>query len=138
MDTSKLRRGNYVSVRTSPVFRINRIDVDYVQGVTITSELNLLHAVPRCSEFDYNTEPIPLTKRWLFDFGFIESTLSIHEKHIKTLNKTLIVPFDKDNEIRMSMPCGNGIMTIAKNIVYVHELQNLFHALTKEELTLKK
>jgi hypothetical protein len=66
---------------------------------------------------------IPLTEEWLLKFGFIK-----HENHSiwYTLNKVDVWFFDgkyvNDNDVEIN---------------FVHELQNLYFALTKKELTMK-
>jgi hypothetical protein len=86
----------------------------------------------------FNLQPIPLTKEWLLKFGLIEYidfgvkmgtydkmplcgfTYSIHTKKVMIMHK------------------GNSISHwLNINIDYVHQLQNLYFALTGEELTFK-
>ena len=70
-----------------------------------------------------NFTPIPLTGEWLVKFGFEEA-----------LNG-----WWSDNEI-WSYNDGKfylGANTYLSNVKYVHQLQNLYSALTNEELTLK-
>jgi len=65
-------------------------------------------------------EPIPLNEEWLLKFGFSG--------------------WDKGN-YTMILSNGNFMefeYVIAKNIKYVHQLQNLYFALTNEELTIKQ
>ena len=87
-----------------------------------------------------NTKPIPLTEEWLLKFGFIKSYNSFGDTfHI--MNKDNITS-DFDVEYWSK---GNGkwrnswyIKQTIKpfNIKYVHQLQNLFFALTGKELEL--
>lgn len=73
-------------------------------------------------------EPIPLTEQWLIDFGF--------EKNSITQGK-----FNKKEWQIFLQPDGNHIFRIVGmslcNCKYVHELQNLFFALTGKELEVK-
>ena len=69
-------------------------------------------------------KPIPLTEQWLLDFGA--------EKNIKGLN------YIEDFEFSIG---ADHIMVFYKtlfliSVEHVHELQNLYHALTGKELTL--
>lgn len=64
-------------------------------------------------------EPIPLTEQWLLRFGFAE-------------NKHTIGCFG-NNVIGIYFRNGEGNYNIAK-FKYVHQLQNLYFALTGEEL----
>lgn len=72
-------------------------------------------------------EPIPITEEWLLKFGFTESETDLRKGNI-------IVRF-RDN--------GSLIITIIDMLVlpkckYIHELQNLYFALHKQELELNK
>jgi hypothetical protein len=76
----------------------------------------------------WSAEPIPLNEQWLLNFGF--------EKNIYT------ELFKKNgHQIDLSViKCLFYLTETAdwyKEIEYVHQLQNLYHALTGEELTLK-
>jgi hypothetical protein len=75
-----------------------------------------------------NYEPIPITEEWLLKFGF--------EKSFDT-NFTLEF-LHHELEINIS---GYGTWLNTQDIVsvkYVHQLQNLYFALTGEELTIKE
>lgn len=81
----------------------------------------------KCYEFN-ELKPIPLTEEWLLKFGFEIDKTYVSEQnpyldHIK-------------NEVRISMPYfsfeyGDGAFNELK---YVHQLQNLYFALTGKEL----
>lgn len=78
--------------------------------------------------------PIPLTEEWLLRFGFSQLVSG----------KALTDEFEKDSLI-LAMPTNEGAgfqVCIEKkyinlNIVWVHQLQNLYFALTGEELTIE-
>ena len=79
-------------------------------------------------------EPIPLTDEWLFKFGF-EKTLNQYRKPT-LLNKIGYnnIPFILlflDNQYQYDD------LRFRTNIKYVNQLQNLYFALTGEELTIK-
>ena len=87
-------------------------------------------------EFDSKIEdlqPIPLTEEWLIKFGFKKrdmlSSILFDMKNL-LFSIYLNTPIDKSNKW--------NILGIEKNvnIQYVHQLQNLYFALTGEELTL--
>jgi len=73
-------------------------------------------------------KPIPLTEEWLIKFGFQDNTIRIGEMQII---------FDEDYG---SYYLGDE-QEIGLNpdleIKHVHQLQNLYFALTNEELTIK-
>lgn len=75
-------------------------------------------------------KPIPLTEEWLYRFGF-ESTKEGIFKLFKD-NKTICTVQEWDfGNFEYSQLTVHGIY-----IYYVHQLQNLYFALTNQELTL--
>lgn len=81
-----------------------------------------------------NYEPIPLTEEWLIKFGF------------ESINTHGLVTFDK-GRLSIHLPCShykngrtyfNSWCIIEHSVKYVHQLQNLYFALTGEELTIKE
>ena len=67
-------------------------------------------------------KPIPITEEWLLKFGFEGWDLDIYTMNLITNNFCIL--FDE-------------LEIVAKNIKYVHQLQNLYFALTNEELIIK-
>ena len=68
-------------------------------------------------------KPIPLTEEWLLKFGFDKIDFQFIKNGIK------LFPI-RDLYYRGNFP-------IKSDIKYVHQLQNLYFALTGEELTIK-
>lgn len=117
MKATELRIGNYIYSY-------------YPNGEKFVNELNHggLAEVLVPSSYDFKPdEPIPLTEEWLIRFGFEkgsdgnfykDSQFTIYKRgvHFGLIEGSLSwVEFD-----------------------YVHQLQNLYHALTGKELTIKK
>jgi len=74
-------------------------------------------------------QPITLTEEWLLKFGFKkDGFLNSANRWMSIFNQPLIQ--------------GNGYFTIPNypltEIHYVHQLQNLYYDLTREELTIKQ
>lgn len=81
--------------------------------------------------------PIPLTEEWLVKFGFLLQTDDSDEPD--NLCKTFwSIPnhdeFNYDSETKEFIHCGMGLV----KITHIHQLQNLYFALTGEELCLEK
>ena len=115
MEAKELRIGNIVKYENTV----------YLHGGKITEVDNIIQG-----ETDYY-EPIPLTEEWLLNFG-IKNANFVHEikhpiVHIYSINKWFFA-INEDGSIRMIHPV-NEI-----NIKYVHQLQNLYFALTGTEL----
>ena len=73
--------------------------------------------------------PITLTEEWLLKFGFEKDG----EDLILDTNLFLLVSYNDDEFVHLK---SNHLETIT-SVKYVHQLQNLYFALTGEELTFK-
>ena len=126
MDARELRIGNYIQYFGN---------VAQVEG--IVNESNgfglQLNGGDFASINSNSLEPIPLTEEWLLKFGFEEYEFE-DEIFGYVLND-----FGYVNEFQFMIRIFidfEGIL-IQKPIKYVHQLQNLYFALTREELTIK-
>lgn len=80
--------------------------------------------------------PIPLTPEWLTANDFVDTEDSYYRRCIQnedTLSPTMLVISRGFAEITRS-----GIGAVAAPCKYVHQLQNLYFALTGQELTIKE
>ena len=112
MKVNELRIGNFVQLNTN----ITQVDViDYNQ--IIATEFGLI-------ELKY-IKPIPLTEEWLLKFGFYKND----ELFTIEWNEFSFSIFDFDNG---KFAINNSFNYV--DIIYVHQLQNLYFALTGEEL----
>jgi hypothetical protein len=125
MTASELRIGNYIN-RTSKAFK------DKPLGVTQV-DLDTFYWIVECIDDFDNYEPIPLTEEWLVRMGF-----EIKENYYWINNKFFGgYAFDLvRNCLVKEYPCSaNEFHTT--DIEYVHQLQNLYFALTGQELIIK-
>ena len=76
-------------------------------------------------------QPIPLTSEWLIKFGFEEGVIKLNDSwhYLKLDLKTDCIDNCVFGEKRSSM-------SILYKIYYVHQLQNLYYALTGKELVM--
>lgn len=112
MKATELRIGNYV-YRQSDKMIVNRNSIYQIEVVT------------RQTENKY--EPIPLTNEWLINFGFEKSEdVSIFSKD------DIYIGFRQNGDFE---PLCQGLQ-YGNSLKYVHQLQNLFFALTEEDLSL--
>lgn len=115
MDATALRIGNYVTNKRIPAIRDYRVKQIHYDHLTPQHYLVNGYDIE-----DY--EPIPITEEWLLKLGF-----------------------DKDGQApgRLILDCEFGNVEIWLNgsnqlCEYVHQLQNLYFALTGKELVIKK
>lgn len=128
METKELRVGNLVSVRTSHVASIHTIEEASVRVISIQSEFpNQKSGEYQSAEHIEHTHGIILTSEWLDAFGFkVSDRRYIVQKYFTYIENTGYGYYLIDNE-------NNAI---SKKLEYIHQLQNLYFALTCEELKL--
>ena len=114
MEAKELRIGNYV--------RWNNTAVSQME----LSDFSNWYNDENSHEYGDFIKPLPLTEEWLLKFGFKfkEEYKEFYLKNITLSVRKNFFEFDYYGDI--------------VNIKYVHQLQNLYFALTGEELTLKQ
>ena len=145
MKASELRIGNYVFC---PEIGDTFTDRDPYLGECIFSinqintwgiRVNIGHDAVQKLNFDESIEPILLTEEWMVKFGFEYNGF---QEHGKEYFKTMADGFLFCIELRTEHCCyitgenNIGEWDIITDIQYVHQLQNLYFALTCEELKL--
>ena len=118
MKAAELRIGNWIQSSSNKEYQINLSWYECCKDSTEGRDIQL------------DTFPIPLTEEWLIKFGFDR-----------------IIEDDKGNEYCNILYSLNGIdiwfydewkyFDLKQSIKSVHQLQNLYLALTGEELTIK-
>lgn len=110
MKSNELRLGNWVKELDG-----NTMQIEYISDIH--------HAA--------NLEPIPLTEEWLIKFGF----------EWDKSQKDYYINIEEDNQICINLKeqvfyigCGFEWGAVKGKSKYVHQLQNLYFALTGEEL----
>lgn len=106
----------------------------------VTAEFMLkLENIQKCKKIAIDVSPIPLTEEWLLKFGF----------EIKdTVNRGYLIPINYDFQKEYLYCSNDGIIAlwsekkqqdfgIMRGCKYVHQLQNLYFALTNKKLTIK-
>jgi hypothetical protein len=122
MKASELRIGNWV--QHTEIWSYRNGDAKCFNFPLLISDF---YAEVECTIEIEKLQPIPLTEEWLLKFGFIKYGMSYADSIfvINLWSNGLFMPqyqyrHGKRNPIK-----------------YVHQLQNLYFALTSEELTIK-
>ena len=111
MEARELRIGNFVSTPHAEVYECDSLAINHVQYGKPT------------------VNPIPLTEEWLLKFGFEKMT-----KGYCFHNGSFGLFFDN-----WILQLETPVTSIELNhIKFVHQYQNLYFALTGEELTIKQ
>ena len=126
IDLTELRVGNLLTTIKGTKHYKSTFKVENI----IYNNDNLDQSLTLLNGYEVNEViPIPLTEEWLIKFGF-EANKSNYLKYSLIKNGFAIefeVPENGDIE-------GGFLERIGVEMYYVHQLQNLYHALTGEEL----
>jgi len=126
MEATELRIGNLVLFDKEEVVRVEYISSHHVIGLFGKETEHILEKG--------DVSGIPLTEEWLKRLGlkyqFYSDTYEINFKY--DCNKIFVDLFTK----HVCIDTGLNSVYI-EHIKYVHQLQNLYYALTGEELTIK-
>ncbi len=132
MKENELRIGNYIY--TTRLNLDHDVFTDNDKDYRVVSVSAIDNSVLRDSSgYWYDIEyfkPIPLTEEWLLKFGFVK----MDEKHNFFIHGYQI-NFKVDKKMKWVAWCNTVLTNV--EIKYVHQLQNLYFALTNEELTIK-
>jgi len=125
MEVRELRIGNLVSY-DNRVFEIDTIAKEFPTLNTIDFGIGVV---------DWNNiEPIPITEEWLIKFGFIFVQFSLKKDYKKFISiEGIRINIYKD------IPCAFIVLNRStKQLKYIHQLQNLYFALTQKELEINE
>lgn len=130
MKANELRIGNYV------YFKHCDYDGSTPRKINYTLNPNLV-GLERISvnRIEYNNiDAIPLTEEWLLKFGFKKATENFYSIKTKKRFSNLEINLKSKRAIIFGLGSYKDIIFTE----YVHQLQNLYFALTGEELILNE
>jgi hypothetical protein len=123
MKAEELRIGNYLLH-----------DGYFIKSYSVDGFINVIKNID-------NYEPIPLTEEWLLKFGFEKRSKEkeFFIEHFYILGYTVVNRSQWKKDMSLE---GFGITEcdnyIPADIKYVHQLQNLYYALTQKELNYER
>ncbi|MES2864101.1 MAG: hypothetical protein V4666_08285 [Bacteroidota bacterium] len=123
MDTKELRIGNYVWEDYGGSY--------LVRGIMPSEQISISKTKTTIA-VNYSSEhinPIPLTEEWLIKFG--------KKADISDSFGGYVIQLPNGNGLRIKDNKWNSQHTETK-VDFIHQLQNLYFALTGEELTIKE
>lgn len=123
INTNELRQGNLI------FFRKRNTGNDVIKKVIAIQSQFIEIQIGRTYENKFLDEvfPVPVTEDWLLNLGFIKHVLGYKK------NKVLI-----HYSIKLKDHFFFSYSITYVNIHHIHQLQNLYFALTGEELKIKK
>lgn len=138
MKANELRIGNYVNVlrEDQSPFKIDGFELLNESDCKVFKDNGTYNCPPfgeiKMHPLTWNLkdlQPIPLTEEWLLRFGFEKSRLGYFTVFCGN-NVMSVCCFDDFSRVQI-------VTQTVSTINHVHQLQNLYFALTGEELTLK-
>lgn len=124
MKANELRIGNYLSGRNT--VQVTEILMDGLVRIEDSNSKFYVTGDNPC------LEPIPLTEEWLLKFGF-----SYDERFDSFVKEYHNKMFNSKDEFIVRKDLVVCDMDYSPETKHVHQLQNLYFALTGEELTIK-
>lgn len=111
----------------------NWFDPYYSEAKQATlSDISTINIAENDERYQNVSKPIPLTEEWLVKLGF-ESQKTSHTDRMVYWSRCITIEYLKSGSVWITIL---GIKRKDWNICrYVHQLQNLYFALTGEELT---
>jgi hypothetical protein len=135
MTANELRIGNYLKTDNSTEHFEDVIIVESIQhnGINITDG----HGNSSQTEFEWDfLKSVPLTEKWLLKFGFAKDKNGFFTKVFNKHGEEFIISnYGSINGSEKGFVANEDFRF--KRIKHVHQLQNLYSALTGEELILK-
>jgi hypothetical protein len=132
LSPNELRIGNLVHfIFTNETVEILGINAHESNNKSIYNTISFRSFNLYCESFE-TIKPIPLTEEWLLNLGF--PLKGFYRLQVTYFLELCWNPHDKTLNLQTKK---NGFTEDSK-VKYVHELQNLYFALTGKELTLKK
>jgi hypothetical protein len=112
--------------------RLNNYVLEDGQVVLLSTNYDLFKCLVNVDR-GIGFEPIPLTEEWLLKFGFVKSKVSSQfDKEKLTIQIANELEYHKKGRVYF-----NSWAILEESIKYVHQLQNLYFALTGKEITFK-
>lgn len=127
---TELRIGNSIYYKSGRI-QVTMIGEYGIQSKTKTTCIN--------AKFDTtDLSPIPLTEEWLLRFSFEEVKGIGYKKDVLSFGK-IVLYFNEDGDYKFcELVQQRGYALGHPEVEHVHQLQNLYHALTGEELEFKQ
>jgi hypothetical protein len=130
---TELRIGNLVQ-------RPEKLRIDVLDGGVIYFGVNILMLCD-CERYGKNWafEPIPIAEEWLVKFGFEKKSFKTKSYSIEVFfyqKVDFVVYILDDCRFEVEIITGQEQFNLYRQWDFVHQLQNLYFALTGTELTL--
>jgi len=136
MEARELRQGNILDYYGQECIVLEILKNDYVEFGYFTDSIGFNRKLTE----KHSPKPIPLTEEWLLKFGFESYNQKSYKLNIILDNKDTFLVFysHSGGNIMMSINDPKNDYNLIREINHVHQLQNLYFALTSKELEITK
>lgn len=133
MKAEELRIGNYINWEQTTHIVSGLPNFNLVRSYWIKD--SIAQTEEEYQGFIEEAKPIPLNEEWLLKLGFVKEKGMLHgldkfKLFLPCINKPILTYSQR------SISVSNGSFSL--EMKYVHQIQNLYYALTGEELTVNK
>ena len=130
MKANELRIGNLLDYYGTTCFVLELLINDYAEFGYFTDSVGFNRKLTE----KHSPKPIPLTEQWLFKLGAVKEVYEDDEDdyYLIIRGDEFDIIYENDEVIYLD------IVGKIVDLKHVHQLQNLYFALTGEELTLNK
>lgn len=132
MNAKDLRIGNYINYFNKAV-KVNGISKNMMDATSMVGRIDgeFINGNGTVSNEPNAFDGIRLTDEWLLKFGFYSDIIFEGDSPIYTLEGN-----DFNIDFHTLQPIDSGFPIANYKIKYIHQLQNLYFALTGNELTI--
>ena len=133
MKANELRIGNFVFDDENKPMKVARVETQECTDFNGNDEFNVIieHIDKNIGYYESKINPIPLTEEWLKKFGFTREEFRGNIGKYRVFKKGLFV-------YNSNSKWWYNDRQLPNHIKYIHQLQNLYFALTNEELIYTK
>lgn len=130
LKATELRIGNWISYRGEKNLVVVSIQSPWR---SIQTERYIGSGIYVGSDDLMDYEPIKITEDWLFKFGFEKDKKGYFIKNALISNGLIISAIQIRDVFSIGVSGPFGLVSV--KIKYIHQLQNLYHSITGEDLT---
>ena len=133
IEANELRLGNlFANIEDNSIYKVTKINEDTIEGLCIN---NMGWYSEQHFHLIEQILPIEITEEWLLKFGFAYRKKNSKVIMLGLTNEEYETTLQNWITTNFFQICRCGINVLSVEIKYVHQLQNLYFALTCDELT---
>ena len=132
MKKTDLRIGNFVGIKETALHADGCNHLEAVFEIEEIKKYVVQFKDYHAGEYYKDLNPIPLTEQWLLDFGF-----EVEREHYDKGRLSILLADNNNDYYKNGRVFYKSWAIMESQPKYVHQLQNLYLALTQKELIIK-